>query len=38
MKMLRPGFSRDFQTDTTQSMIVNEAAMKMFGYSKPTRS
>lgn len=28
-------FSRDFMTDTTQSMIVNEAAMKMFGYSKP---
>jgi putative ABC transport system permease protein len=28
-------FSRDFQTDTTQSMIVNEAAMKMFGYTSP---
>lgn len=28
-------FSRDFMTDTTQSMMVNEAAMKMFGYSKP---
>ena len=28
-------FSRDFQTDTTQSMIVNEAAMKLFGYSSP---
>jgi putative ABC transport system permease protein len=28
-------FSREFQTDTTQSMIVNEAAMKMFGYSRP---
>jgi putative ABC transport system permease protein len=28
-------FSRDFMTDTTQSMILNEAAMKMFGYSKP---
>jgi len=28
-------FSKDFMTDTTQSMIVNEAAMKMFGYSSP---
>ena len=28
-------FSKDFQTDTTQAMIVNEAAMKMFGYTKP---
>jgi putative ABC transport system permease protein len=28
-------FSKDFLTDTTQSMIVNEAAMKMFGYTKP---
>jgi len=28
-------FSRDFMTDTTQAMMVNEAAMKMFGYSKP---
>jgi len=27
------GFSRDFQTDTTQSMILNEAAVKMFGYT-----
>ncbi|HMH23878.1 MAG TPA: ABC transporter permease [Puia sp.] len=26
-------FSRDFGTDTTQSMILNEAAVKMFGYS-----
>jgi putative ABC transport system permease protein len=30
-------FSRDFMTDTTQSMIVNEAAMKMFGYSDPNK-
>jgi len=28
-------FSRDFQTDTTQAMIVNEAAMKLFGYNSP---
>ncbi len=36
MKVLagRP-FSRDFPTDTTQSMVLNEAAIKMFGYSKP---
>jgi len=26
-------FSRDFGTDTTQSMILNEAAVKLFGYS-----
>lgn len=36
MKMLAGrAFSRDFGTDTTQAMIVNEAAMKMFGYSSP---
>jgi putative ABC transport system permease protein len=28
-------FSRDFGTDTTQAMILNEAAIKMFGYSSP---
>ncbi len=28
-------FSKDFGTDTTQAMIVNEAAMKLFGYSSP---
>ncbi len=28
-------FSKDFGTDTTQAMVVNEAAMKMFGYSSP---
>ncbi|MDP4130528.1 MAG: ABC transporter permease [Bacteroidota bacterium] len=28
-------FSRDFQTDTTQAMILNEAAIKLFGYSSP---
>lgn len=31
-------FSRDFQTDTTQSMILNEAAMKMFGYTSPQQA
>ena len=29
------GFSRDFGTDTTQAMVLNEAAIKMFGYSTP---
>jgi putative ABC transport system permease protein len=28
-------FSRDFMTDTTQAMVMNEAAIKMFGYTKP---
>ncbi|MEJ7588939.1 MAG: FtsX-like permease family protein, partial [Ferruginibacter sp.] len=28
-------FSRDYRTDTTQAMVVNEAAMKMFGYNSP---
>ncbi len=28
-------FSRDFMTDTTQSMILNESAAKMFGYRTP---
>jgi putative ABC transport system permease protein len=27
------GFSRDFGTDTTQAMVLNEAAVKLFGYS-----
>jgi putative ABC transport system permease protein len=31
-------FSRDFQTDTTQSMILNEAAVKLFGYSSPQQA
>ncbi len=29
------GFSREFATDTTQAMVLNEAAVKMFGYSSP---
>ena len=28
-------FSRDFMTDTAQAMILNEAAVKMFGYHSP---
>ncbi|NML23668.1 FtsX-like permease family protein [Pseudoflavitalea sp. G-6-1-2] len=28
-------FSRDFMTDTTQAMVVNEATTRMFGYDKP---
>jgi putative ABC transport system permease protein len=28
-------FSRDFGTDTTQAMVLNEAAVKMFGYASP---
>lgn len=36
MKMLAGrAFSRDFPTDTTQAMVVNEAAMKLFGYHDP---
>jgi putative ABC transport system permease protein len=36
MKFLagRP-FSRDYGSDTTQAMVVNEAAMKLFGYRRP---
>lgn len=28
-------FSKDFGTDTTQAMILNEAAVKLFGYKTP---
>ncbi|GAB2790230.1 ABC transporter permease [Rhabdobacter roseus] len=28
-------FSRDFGTDTTEAMVMNEAAVKLFGYSSP---
>jgi putative ABC transport system permease protein len=31
-------FSRDFQTDTTQAMLINEAAAKMFGYPSPQQA
>ncbi|MCW3116351.1 MAG: transporter permease [Chitinophagaceae bacterium] len=27
--------SKDFKTDTTQAMVLNEAAVKLFGYSSP---
>ncbi|WP_153796210.1 ABC transporter permease [Foetidibacter luteolus] len=39
IKMLagRP-FQGDFKTDTTQAMILNEAAIKMFGYSSPEQA
>ncbi|HEY1869656.1 MAG TPA: FtsX-like permease family protein, partial [Chitinophagaceae bacterium] len=32
------GFSKDFGTDTTQAMVLNEAAVKMFGYSSPQQA
>jgi ABC-type transport system, involved in lipoprotein release, permease component len=32
------GFSRDFGTDSTQAMIMNEAAVKLFGYSDPAEA
>jgi putative ABC transport system permease protein len=32
------GFSREFATDTTQAMVLNEAAVKMFGYSSPEQA
>lgn len=31
-------FSRDFMTDTTEAMVLNEAAVKMFGYSSPEQA
>ena len=31
-------FSRDFMTDTTQAIILNEAAVKMFGYTSPEQA
>ncbi|MFT3823419.1 MAG: ABC transporter permease [Chitinophagaceae bacterium] len=39
IKMLagRP-FSRDFGSDTTHAMILNEAAVKMFGYTSPQQA
>ena len=32
------GFSRDFATDTTQAMVLNESAVKLFGYSSPEQA
>ena len=29
------GFSKDFSTDSTQAMVINEAASKMLGYGTP---
>ena len=31
-------FSRNFLTDTTQAMVINEAAAKMFGYHTPQQA
>jgi putative ABC transport system permease protein len=31
-------FSRQFMTDTTHSMILNEAAVKLFGYATPEQA
>ncbi len=31
-------FSREFKTDNTQAMLLNEAAVKMFGYSSPEQA
>ena len=31
-------FSRDFSTDTAQAMLINEAAVKLFGYSSPQQA
>jgi putative ABC transport system permease protein len=31
-------FSRQFMTDTTHAMILNEAAVKMFGYTSPAQA
>ncbi len=28
-------FSKDFPTDSTQAMVINESAAKMLGYSSP---
>ncbi|MEP7106778.1 MAG: ABC transporter permease [Ferruginibacter sp.] len=32
------GFSKAFGTDTTQAMVLNEAAVKMFGYASPQQA
>ncbi len=31
-------FDRSFQSDTTHAMVLNEAAVKMFGYSSPQQA
>jgi putative ABC transport system permease protein len=32
------GFDRSFQSDTTHAMILNQAAVKMFGYASPEQA
>jgi putative ABC transport system permease protein len=32
------GFSKEFGTDTTQAMVLNEAAVKLFGYTSPEQA
>jgi putative ABC transport system permease protein len=32
------GFSRDFGTDTTKAMVINEKAAKLFGYATPAEA
>jgi putative ABC transport system permease protein len=32
------GFSRDFGTDSTHAMVINEAAAKLFGYATPAEA
>ena len=32
------GFSRDFLTDTTQAMVVNETTVKLLGYTSPQQA
>ena len=32
------GFSREFLTDSSQAMILNETAVKLFGYSSPEQA
>ncbi|HEX7458026.1 MAG TPA: ABC transporter permease [Ginsengibacter sp.] len=32
------GFSKDFATDTTQAMVINESASKLLGYNSPQQA
>jgi putative ABC transport system permease protein len=32
------GFSKDFGTDTTQAMVINESAAKLLGYTSPQQA
>ena len=39
MKMVAGrAFSNDFKTDSTEAMVLNEAAIKMFGYTSPKQA